>query len=137
LKVGAAMSAKNILSLRGSMSIEQAFELIAIYNFSSFPVLDDNGMYIGLVNESTLRQMLAEGKREAHVHGCVHRHSELYADDTLARAVVMMDKFERRQLGVVDHAANRKLIGIITMGDIIHAQAHAAMEAEAVPVAVV
>ncbi|MGA9406216.1 MAG: chloride channel protein [Bacteroidota bacterium] len=135
LKVGAAMSARNILSLRASMNIEQAFELVAIYNFSSFPVLDDNGTYIGLVNESTLRQMLAEGQRDAHIRGIVHRHSELYADDTLARAVVMMDKYERRQLGVVDRGANRQLIGIITMGDIIHAQAHATLEAEAVPVA--
>lgn len=134
LKVGAAMSAKNILSLRSSMSIEQAFELVAIYSFSSYPVLDDNGKYIGLVNESALRQMLAEGKREAHVHGIVHRHSQLHADDTLARAIVMMDKFERRQLGVVDEAADDRLIGIITMGDIIHAQAHATLDAEAVSV---
>jgi CIC family chloride channel protein len=132
LRVGAAMSAKNVLSLKGSMSIEQAFELIAIYNFSSFPVLDNAGRYLGLVSESTLRRMLAEGKRDAHLREIVHRHSELYADDSLARAVVMMEKFERRQLGVVDRAGKHSLIGIITMGDIIHAQTHAALEAETV-----
>ena len=130
LKVGDAMSAKNVLALKGSMSIEQAFELIAIYNFSSFPVLDNAGKYLGLVSESTLRRMLAEGKRGVHLREIVRDHSELYADDTLARAVVMMEKFERRQLGVVDRAGKHSLIGIITMGDIIHAQTHAALRAD-------
>jgi len=130
LKVGAALSAKNVLALKGSMNIEQAFELIAIYNFSSFPVLDNAGKYLGLVSESTLRRMLAEGKRGVHLREIVRGHSELYADDSLARAVVMMEKFERRQLGVVDRAGKHSLIGIITMGDIIHAQTHAALEAD-------
>ena len=112
------------------MNIEQAFELIAIYNFSSFPVVDDSGTYLGLVNESTLRRMLAEGKRETRLHAIVHRHPEVYADDSLARAVVVMNKYERRQLGVVDRAGKHSLIGIITMGDIIHAQTHAALEAD-------
>jgi CBS domain-containing protein len=130
LKVGTAMSTKNILSLRASMNVEDAFELVAIYNFSSFPVLDDSGAYLGLVTESTLRRMLAEGKRETRLQTIAHLHPELYADDTLSRAVVLMKKFERRQLGVVDRTGGRSLIGIITMGDIIHAQIHAALDAD-------
>lgn len=130
LRVGEAMSVKNILTLKSLMSIEQAFELIAIYSFSSFPVLDESGMYIGLVSESTLRRMLAEGKGEIRLHAIVHQHPEVYADDSLARAVVVMNKYERRQLGVVDRSIKNSLIGIITMGDIIHAQAHAALEAD-------
>ena len=130
LKVGEAMSAKKILALKFSMSIEEAFELIAIYNFSSFPVLDDGGKYLGLVSESTLRQMLAEGKQNVLLREIVRHHSELYADDSLARAVVIMEKFERRQLGVVDRASKHSLLGIITMGDIIHAQTHAALRAD-------
>lgn len=134
LKVGEAMSAKNILTLKASMNVENAFELIAIYNFSSFPVVDDSGTYLGLVSESTLRRMLAEGKQETRLHAIVHRHPEVYADDSLARAVVVMNKYERRQLGVVDRAGKRSLVGIITMGDIIHAQTRAALEADSTDV---
>jgi chloride channel protein, CIC family len=130
LKVGAAMSAKNLLALKASMSIEQAFELIAIYDFSSFPVLDENGRYLGLITESTLRRMVADGKRGIRLQQIAHLHPELYADDSLARAIIVMKKFDRRQLGVVDRTGNGSLIGIITMGDIVHAQAHAALDAD-------
>lgn len=128
LKVADAMRAKNILTLRASMNVEEAFELVAIYHFSSFPVVDDNGGYLGLIAESTLRRMVADGNRETRLHAIVHVHPELFPDDTLARAVVLMNKSERRQLGVVERTGSRSLIGIITMGDVIHAQTRAALE---------
>ena len=130
LKVGAAMSAKNILSLRAGMTVEEAFELVAIYNFSAYPVLDSAGKYLGLVSESSLRQMLAEGNGGQELRAVVDAHTDLHNDDTLARAVILMHKFDRRQLGVVEHTGTGLLVGMITMGDIIQAQARAALEAD-------
>jgi signal-transduction protein with cAMP-binding, CBS, and nucleotidyltransferase domain len=40
-----------------------------------------------------------------------------------------MDKSNVRQLAVIDHKGGNKLIGLLTMSDIVRAHAHAAVEA--------
>ncbi len=49
--------------------------------------------------------------------------------DTLVRAIVRMEKSGARQLGVVDPNDNNKLVGLLTMSDIVRAHARAAMDA--------
>ncbi len=131
LKVADAMRSRNLVSLRSSMTILQAFELIAIYDVSSFPVVDDHNTYCGLVSEAQLRRMLAEGKGDLHLQGILYRHAELFPEDSLVRAVILMKQNGTRQLAVTDRARKDFLLGMLTMSDIIRAQTHAAAESAA------
>ena len=51
------------------------------------------------------------------------------AEYPLVRATVRMDKAGVRQLAVIDRNDGNKLIGMLTMSDIVRAHAHAAVEA--------
>ena len=50
--------------------------------------------------------------------------------DTLVRAVVAMEKSGARQLGVIDPIDGNRLIGLLTMSDIVRAHARAVMDAD-------
>ena len=50
--------------------------------------------------------------------------------DTLVRAVVTMEKSGARQLGVIDPADSNRLIGLVTMSDIVRAHARAVIDAD-------
>ena len=51
-------------------------------------------------------------------------------DDTLVRAVVKMERSGSRQLAVVDQKDSQRLIGLLTMSDVVRAHARAAIDAE-------
>ena len=53
----------------------------------------------------------------------------MLADYPSVRATVRMDKSGVRQLAVIDRKNGNKLIGILTMSDIVRAHAQAAVEA--------
>ncbi len=50
-------------------------------------------------------------------------------EHTLVRAVIRMERAGARQLAVIDGKDGNRLIGLLTMSDIVRAHAHAALEA--------
>ena len=54
----------------------------------------------------------------------------MHPSDTLVRAVVTMEKSGARQLGVIDPSDGDRLLGLLTMSDIVRAHARAVMDAE-------
>lgn len=122
VSVGLAMS-RDVVSLRAS---EDAFEVMQMLNQSQlvphqgFPVLDDDGLLVGVI---TRRDLMAD-----HIHGTVgdliHRPpAVVYADNTMRDAADVMVRECVGRLPVVEHAAPRKVIGIITRSDLLAAHA--------------
>ncbi|HTX17166.1 MAG TPA: chloride channel protein [Bacteroidota bacterium] len=131
LKVADAVHSKRIVSLRAGMTVAEAFELIAIYTFTSFPVLDNGGTYLGLITESDLRRLLAEDRGGLPVESALRKLPALSPTEKLVRALVLMKKFGTRQMAVVDQSSQNKFIGVLTMSDVMQAQANAVPEATA------
>jgi len=131
LKVVDAMHSKRIVSLRSSMTVSEAFELIAIYNFTSFPVVNEKNVYLGLITESGLRRLMADGKGDLHIDNLIDRPPALSTGDTLVKALVAMKKFETRQLAVVDGPEGNLLVGVLTMSDVIRVQTRVVTEGAA------
>ena len=122
VSVGLAMS-RDVVSLRAS---EDACEVLQMLNrnhlvpHQGFPVLDDNGLLIGVV---TRRDLMAH-----HEHGTVgdliHRPpAVVYSDNTMRDAADVMVREGVGRLPVVEHAAPRKVIGIVTRSDLLAAHA--------------
>jgi chloride channel protein, CIC family len=128
LRVGGAMTPAPV-SIAATLSVAEALRQVENDHFSTFPVVDEHGGFVGMVTGIRLRRTAAEGGQDQRVKALVHRGAHVEPDYSLVRAVVRMDKSGARQLGVVDRKDGNKLIGLLTMSDIVRAHAHAALEA--------
>lgn len=128
LKVGSAMTTEPVTVLDES-SVAEALRQVENDNFSTYPVVDERGNFVGMITEVRLRRTAAEGGADQRVGTIMQRAAHVQPDYPLVRAVVKMEKSDTRHLGVIDRANGRKLIGLLTMSDVVRAHARAALEA--------
>ncbi len=114
------------VTLPADLPVTAALERSAAYPFTSFPVLDLDGQFVGLVSEARLRRTLAEDGGGLKVRALVDRRTPLFADQRLVEAVVALDQSESRQLAVVERSTPQRLAGILALSDIVRAQARVA-----------
>lgn len=124
LQVSQAMTT-DVHVLSSSLSPSEALTRIHGRSYSQFPVVDDDGRCLGLINEARLRRVLADNGGEHTLADLVRLEEYLYPDDPLIRAVVRMNAVGSRQLPVVQ-GPEQRLLGILAMADIFRAQAQAA-----------
>ena len=125
LRVGDAMTATPV-TISASTTIAEALKQIERDDFSTYPVIDPGNRYLGLITQARLRRTAAEGGGGEKVRSFIQSSPVIEVDDTLVRAVVKMDRSTARQLAVVD-SKNNKLIGLLTMSDVVRAHARAAV----------
>jgi CIC family chloride channel protein len=111
-------------TLAANFTITEAFERVENREFTTYPVLDDNSRCVGVVTEMRLRRKLVENGGEKLVGEIADRCHSVYPDHHLSRAVVRMNEASVRQLSVVERGPERKFLGIVTMSDIVRAQAN-------------
>lgn len=128
LRVAEAMTTR-AHSVAGECSVEQALRTIEHDEFSGYPVVDRQGRCLGLTNLARLRRVVAEGGADRSVAELVRLKDYVYPEDALLRAVLRMNSLGTRQLPVVTKGG-QSLAGIISMSDILRAQAHAAADGE-------
>jgi CBS domain-containing protein len=109
--------------------VAEAIRQIENDKYSTYPVVDERGDFVGMVTEVRLRRTAAEGGGERRVRTIVQHTSSVEPEHSLVRAVVRMEKSGVRHLGVVDRKDGNKLIGLLTMSDVIRVQAQAALAA--------
>lgn len=102
--------------------------LLRAHRISSFPVVDDNGVVVGLVSESDLLAEETPGVRPRRKHAT---NATLTAGDLMTRPVVttspdelvsnvarLMSSHKLRRLPVID--AGGRLVGIVSRADVLH-----------------
>lgn len=127
LNVSDAMTA-NVIPLKSSQNVESALQFSAEKPFSSFPVVDEQQRFIGLVSQARLRRLKAENHGSALIGTIADRRVALYPDQRLIDAMMVMDQNETRQLAVVDGISQR-VIGILAMSDVVRTHARTARQA--------
>jgi CIC family chloride channel protein len=128
LRVSEAMT-RGAVTLAQDVTVDEALKQIGSHGYSTYPVVADGGRYVGLVSEARLRRTLAEGGKGRAVRELAERDDHVFPDQPLVRAVVRMNHAGTRQLAVVSRGEERKLLGILTMSDVVRAQARAALDA--------
>jgi CIC family chloride channel protein len=128
LRVAEAMT-PGAVALPEAATVEEALSLAGGHDFSVYPVVSEGDIYVGMVGEARLRRTLAEGDGRHAVRGLAERGEHVYPDQPLVRAVVRMNHSGARQLAVVSRGGVRRLVGILTMSDVVRAQARAALDA--------
>jgi len=128
LRVSEAMTAGPV-ALPSDLTVAEALRRVGSYNFSTYPVVEDGGRFAGMVSEVRLRRMMAEGKGQQKVGAVADPGDYVFPDQPLVRAVVHMNRSEVRQLAVLRRGGGKSLVGLLTMSDIVSAQARAALAA--------
>src|ERR1051326_5107940 len=129
LRVGSAMTTKPI-TISANAPVNEALRQVENDEYSTYPVVDESDAFIGFITEARLRRTVAEGRVPQNVSAITESAPHVQPDDTLVRAVWKMEKSGSRQLAVVEENDRTKLIGILTMSDVVRAHARAAMDAE-------
>lgn len=112
--------------LEANAIVAEAVERVRNYEYTTFPVIDKNSRCVGVVTEMRLRRTLAaEGGGKKIVREIADRCHAVHPDQLLSRAVILMNRASVRQLAVIEPGAARRFLGIITMSDIVRAQAEA------------
>jgi CIC family chloride channel protein len=128
LRVSEAMTTEPV-TLPAYLTVGEAVKQTAGKGFSTYPVIDENGSFSGMVSDARLRRTVAEGKRHQLVRQIADKGDYVFPDQPLVRAVVHMNRSKVRQLAVIKRGDGKGLIGLLTMSDIVSAQARAALAA--------
>ena len=120
LTVADAMTAR-VVSVRATGTAGEEREAFASRSFQILPVLDDRGGLLGTVPLADLRLAPAA----TPVSQLVQRVEAILADVPLARAVVRMSEKAVRQMVVLDERTASRVVGILTITDLIRAHARA------------
>lgn len=128
LQVADAMS-PNPVTILASATIAEALEQSSGWGYSTYPVVDDVNRFVGMISEARLRRLAAESAGASKVRANVDARPHVLPDYSLVRAMVRMDKSGVRQLAVIERKDGNKLVGLLTMSDIVRAHAEAAVEA--------
>ena len=128
LRVAEAMTTKPI-SLDANLTAAEALRHIGNHDFSTYPVVADGDRFIGMVSEARLRRTMAEGKGHIQVQKLTSQSDCVFPDQPLVRAVIHMNQSKVRQLAVLERGEGYCLIGLLTMSDVVSAQARAALTA--------
>ena len=128
LRVGNAMI-RDPVTIDASASVSDALRQVENDDFSTYPVVENDYIFLGFVTQARLRRTAAEGGRDQKVATIVQPSPRTQPGDTLVQAIVTMEKSDARQLAVLDPHDGNRLIGLLTMSDIVRAHARAAIDA--------
>ena len=115
----------NAVVLDAGLTVAEAVEMVRNHEFTTFPIVDRDWCPIGVITEMRLRRNLANKAGATLIRDIADPPHTIFPDQPLNDAVLEMNRHRVRQLVVVEGDDNPKMIGIITMSDIVRAQADA------------
>ncbi len=119
LKVGEVMK-KEIITVSSDNLIYDLRNILREKRISGTPVVNKQGELIGIVSIEDFIKCLASGDINATVFSKMTKNVEiLYEDELLVSAINKFDRFGYGRFPVIERGT-KKLVGIITKGDIIH-----------------
>jgi CIC family chloride channel protein len=121
IEVKDAMS-EEVLTIKPEQPLEVALQMIEDTGHMSLPVLNDDGELYGIITWSDIHEAAIKHERHLTVKDyCVTDLITITRQETLAQALDSLSYKEISHLPVVSKTDNKKLIGIITKGDIVKA----------------
>lgn len=121
---------RDAVVLNAGLTVVEAIEFIRAYEFTMFPVVDDDWHCVGTITEMRLRRNLANENGAFVIRNIAGPCPTIFPDQALSQAVLKMDAAHVRQLSVIEQGSEQKIIGIVTMTDIVRVQAGAIADSE-------
>ncbi len=127
--VAAAMKTKAVV-IPAESTVDQALRIAGAYEYTTFPIVESSGRFIGFVNRIRLVAQSEAGGGARPVTELVTRADYVLPGMTLQQAAMRLDSDSVFVTAVVDGAGSRKFLGILTSSDIVRAQAAAGHDPE-------
>ena len=122
LPVEQAMT-RDVVSLPGRISVEEALKKIGSLNLSAFPVVDDDDRVLGSVTPAKLRRHIAEEGDDVPIAKIAARAITVHPKTPISRAILKMNEEKVLKLIVVEPKTRNRLAGVLSMSDIVRVQA--------------
>ncbi len=101
-------------------TVSQVNEILNLLPFSSYPVVDKDGRYIGMVTKSELKRAYLRGEGDKKVGEILsHITAHLHPDMPLSIALTRLADSPTDILPVLDPRDHEKLLGVLSMGDFL------------------
>lgn len=120
LTVGAAMTPRPVV-LDAQWTIDEAFRRIKELPFAAYPVAEPDGRMAGILTEARIRRCVAEGQGQATTRSEARVREFLRPSQSLRDALAAMNRLGIRQMCVVDDDEPTKVLGVLTMSDVMRA----------------
>ncbi|MCB1096441.1 MAG: DUF21 domain-containing protein [Verrucomicrobiae bacterium] len=115
-KVGDVMlRMADVTALPASMPIPKALEIARRMNLSHFPVMDESGQLIGLLN---IYEALREGRVRGPVYSLIRRLVRVSTEDSGTAAIRTLRAAGLKIAAVYD--PTKRLVGIVTLHDLVN-----------------
>ncbi len=129
ITVGEAMN-DNVYALSAQTKTAAAIEKTDQFDFAVFPVVNENLQCVGTITKARLARNLAENGDTQTVGEIAESAKTVYPDYTLSQAIVRMNQMKTIKIMVIERGTRKKLLGILTMSDIVRVQAEAFADKE-------
>ncbi len=112
---------KSVKMCDSTCTAKDAAQIMKKVNTGAVPVVDDNDHVVGIITDRDITlHTVAEGKEPSKVkiHDIMTKHVvTVHKEDLVDEAIKKMKENKIRRLPVIDD--NNKLVGIISLGDIV------------------
>lgn len=126
--VGEVMS-REVDTLNGNLTVGEAFDRMLDLGHTGFPVVDDEGLLLGVVTRRDLSKALHEEKGGERLRDVVSGLLiTAFPGERLHKARDRIFEEDIGRLLVVDPEERRRLLGIITRSDLLRAEARGDVE---------
>lgn len=124
IQVGEIMH-REIDTLHEDTPYDEAYHIVFSSHHNGFPVMDRDGLLVGIITEGDFGKHLITDRERAHQVKlkeimCTHVKT-VYADTLVWEVHKLFDKLRLGRFPVVSRDNPRKIIGIVTRSDIVHA----------------
>jgi CIC family chloride channel protein len=127
LEVRGAMTT-DLVTVDAATPVSEAAHAARRHGHATYPVLDAQGSFVGLLSEARMQRTIAEGGAARTAGDVARRKEYTVPDEPLLRAVARMQRLGVRQLPVLQRGT-ATLVGMLAMSDVLRAQVRAAESA--------
>jgi len=121
VKVEDVMTRK-IITVKPQMTVSQLLDTMIKHHHMGYPVTDKEGNIVGMVTFEDLRRVPKEERRDVKVEWIAKKRLIVtYPKESVLEALEKMESHDIGRLPVVDPENPKKLVGVITRSDILHA----------------
>ena len=112
----------HLKTVPSTMTVTQLLELMAKHQYTGYPVTSESGELVGVVTIEEA-SMVDKKNRDQTLVGTIARPNldVVYPEETALDALRKMSNQETGRVIVLDPSDPKKLIGIVTKADLMHA----------------
>jgi len=112
---------KNVISVKENLQVSEIRDILKLNKISGLPVMDDENNLIGIISlEDFIKCLLTRNENALIKDKMTKDVVTLYPDEPLIHAINKFNKYGYGRFPVIDRKT-KKIIGILTKGDIIRA----------------